>query len=187
MRSIQVTRAGNLMKRLAIEPVVIRIDTKLRARYEAALARLEAAMRAEPSAFHAKYQAVAEIIEHEPPLYLAGSLATDAAFFKAVLRESRQSVWRHLRVAQLTTPEQVSRYSPSRLSLAIAYVEASTQQAITEPGAIDFDTLEILLRDARALVKKPFRDATYTEILRATVHANAGRSKPRRPKAVNLR
>ena len=155
-----------------VESFTLSIDYELRASYEAALSRLAAAIHAGPAAWHAKYVAIADIVRHEPPLYLAASIGTESEFFKKVLGESRQSVWRHLRVARLATPEQVARYSPSRLSLAIAYVEAQTRRALTETDTIDFDRLQIQTRKAGAAFIKPFRSATYAELLQATVEAN---------------
>ena len=155
-----------------VESFTLSIDYELRASYEAALSRLAAAIHAGPAAWHAKYVAIADIVRHEPPLYLAASIGTESEFFKKVLGESRQSVWRHLRLARLATPAQVARYSPSRLSLAIAYVEAQTKRALTETDTIDFERLQIQLRGGRTAKNKPFSSATYADLLKATVEAN---------------
>ena len=88
----------------ATEPIVVKVDPNLKRLYQAALQMLAAATAAGAVAWHRRYEAVSAIIEHDPPLYMAGGFATDAAFFSTILQESRGAVTRNPKVAKLATP-----------------------------------------------------------------------------------
>ncbi len=103
---------------------VIKVDLKLKAAYLSALGQLKATDPSSARGWLKRYQLVEKIITGRPPLYLAGLYPTEAAFFKGELGESRQSVYRNLRVAKYASADDIERYSASRLNLAIAYAEA---------------------------------------------------------------
>ena len=129
---------------------VIKVDLKLKARWEAALRRLKTAKR-----WHARYAAAAEILRHDPPLYLAGRISSDREFIARELKESRPSAYRNMRVAQLATERQVERFTASRLELAITYIEAKTGRALERRGDINFERLRV---DAVALDQVSHRE-----------------------------
>jgi len=146
------------------EPLVVKADRGVKKLYVAALLALAAAKAAGSKAFHRRYEIVTQIIEHDPPLYLAGSFATATEFIKSELRESPQSVHRNLRIIKLATPDEINRYSATRIHFAIVYFEAKTQTSVTQRGAINFKTFRVAIkRDGKAM-NLPLDQVSYAEI-----------------------
>lgn len=134
--------------------VVVKIDAALKRLYTQAINQLNEAKREGAEAWHKRYLTLANVVEHKPPLYLAGGYATDKEFFDAEAQETQQSVSRHTRVAKLATPAEVAKYSPTRLYWGIAYIEAKQKGPLTNRGSIDFDKLRIQFkRDGKAMSK----------------------------------
>lgn len=163
--------------------MVVRIDAELKAQYSQVMARLKRAKDRGAAAWHDKYNAVAAIVEHAPPLYLAGGFATDQAFFAAELGESRQIVSRNLRVAKLASREEVATFTASRLDLAIAYVEATTKQPVAGRESIDFAKLNIQFKAKRKLVNKPLLGTSILELRLALSQAKGFRPAHESPAA----
>ena len=151
----------------ASAPIVVKVDPNLKRLYQAALQLLASATAAGAVAWHRRYEAVATIVEHTPPLYMAGGFATDAAFFDAILQESRGAVTRNLKVAKLATAAEVARFTPSNLSLAITYVEARDKAPLTRRGSIDFDKLKIQFKRGDKVVTRTLETITRPEFLPA--------------------
>lgn len=144
------------------EPLIVKADTAVKKLYLAALLALSAARVGSAKMFHRRYEIVAQIIEHDPPLYLAGSYATEAEFFAAELNETPQMVHRNIRVMKLATPDEIAKYTATRLHLGIVYFEAKTQTKVTQ--AIDFKELRIAIkRDGKAL-NAPLDEPTFAEL-----------------------
>ena len=161
----------------ATQPVVVKVDANLKRLYQAAVHLLASATAAGAIAWHRKYETVADIIEHKPPLYLAGGFSTDAAFCTAILDESQQSVIRSIKVAKLASAGDVAKFSPTKLSYAIAYVEAKNKAPIEGRGAIDFDTLKIQYKHGNKTVTKSLLTITRPELLEA-IGQVSGHAKP---------
>lgn len=149
-------------------PLVIRADAVVKKLYLAAILALTATKVAGAKAFHKRYELVAEIIEHRPPLYWAGSYSTEVEFFTAELEESAQSVHRNIRVVKLATPEEIARYTATKLHFAIVYFEAQTKTPVTERGQIDFEALRVPVKRKGKTMKLPIDKASYSEIIAAT-------------------
>jgi len=150
------------------EPIVIKANPLVKKLYIAAMLALTATKAAGARAFHRRYQLVAQIVDHRPPLYWAGSYATEVEFFKSELEESVQSVHRNIRIVKLATPEEIAQYTATRIHFAIVYVEAKTKQTVTERGAINFKALRIAIkRDGRPM-NLPIDKVSYSEISEAT-------------------
>ncbi len=148
--------------------LMIKVDLKLKKRYEIALAELKKASGL------SRYRVVSRIIESTPPLYLAGSIPTEAAFFRQVLEESRQSVYRLIRVAKHASDADFERYGLSVLDAAITYFEAAKGPS---KKAIHFDTLRILVRRDGGEVSKPLSEVSVAEV-RNAISARKGTLKP---------
>ncbi len=147
---------------------MITVDLKLKKRYEIALAELKKASGL------SRYRVVSRIIESTPPLYLAGSIPNEGAFFKQVLQESRQSVYRLIRVAKHASDADFEKYGLSVLDAAITYFEATKGPS---KKAIDFDTLRILIRRDEGEVSKPLSEVSVAEV-RSAISARKGTLKP---------
>jgi len=137
----------------------IPVDLPLKAKWEAALRRLKSAKD-----WHARYTAAAEIVRHQPPLYLAGRIATCSVFIERELKESRASAYRNMHVAALATARQVERYTATRLELAIAFVEAKAGRTLEHRGDLDFDRLRITVERAGVAISAPLHDVSHREL-----------------------
>ncbi len=151
----------------ATAPVVVQVDPNLKRLYQAALQLLASATAAGAVAWHRRYEAVATIVEHTPPLYMAGGFATDAAFFSTILQEGRSSVIRNLKVTKLATAAEVARFTASKLSLAITYVEARDKAPVTRRGDIDFEKLKIQFKRGDKVITRTLEKITRPEFLEA--------------------
>ena len=159
------------------QPVVVKVDPTVKRLYLAAIQALAAAAAAGAVAWHKKYEAVAGILEHTPPLYLAGGFATDAAFCESMLQETQQSVLRNVKTAKLATSTEVMKYTPTRLRYAIAYVELKNKAPIEARGDINFDTLKIQFKQGDKTVSKPLATVTSAELQEA-ISQLEGHTKP---------
>ncbi len=160
------------------DAVVVKIDMALKKLYAFAIAQLDEAGGEGAAAWHKKYSTVATIVDHVPPMYLAGGFATDQAFFTGHLKETQQSALRNVRVAKLATAHEVERYSVARLSFAIAYIEARGQKRIKSRGELAFDELKIhFTRDGKGFVRS-LLDISYADLKLAVVQATGHDKKP---------
>ncbi len=160
------------------DAVVVKIDAALKRLYAEAIAQLDDAKTAGGAAWYKRYSTTASIVQHVPPLYLAGGFATEKEFFAAKLQETPQSVNRNMRVAHLATVAEVEKHTPTRLLLAISYVEAKTKQPIKDRGSIDFDTLKIQLKRSGKIITKLFGAFSYTDLREAVAQVSEGTTKP---------
>ena len=159
------------------QPVVVQVDANLKKLSLAALQALAAASAAGAVAWHRKYEAVAAIIQHVPPLYLAFGFSTASAFCSELLQETPDSVGRNIKVAKLTTPLEIAKFTASTLKYAIAYVEAKTKSPIANRGAVDFESLKIQYKRGEKTVTRTLENATREELLEA-IGQLCGRAKP---------
>ena len=83
--------------------VTVKVDSSLKKLWTESSARLSKATAEGASSWDERYEAAIDIIEHEPPLYLAGGFSTEADFFAKVMNEQRVAVYRNMRVAKYAT------------------------------------------------------------------------------------
>lgn len=121
--------------------IVVKVDASLRKLWNDASERLTRATSEGAQAWDDRYEAIGEILEHQPPLYLAGGFATDQAFLKEVVAEERTTIYRNVRVAKYASAKEVERYGSSRLDLAITFVETKNGGALKGRTPIDFAAL----------------------------------------------
>ena len=160
------------------DAVVVKIDAALKRLYADAIGQLDEAKTADAIAWHRRYTTVATVVNHVPPLYLAGGFATEQEFFAAQLQETRQSVNRNMRIVHLATAAEVEKHTPTRLRLAIAYVEAKNKQPLTDRTSVDFDKLKIQLKRDGKTITKLLTDLPYVDLVEAVAQVRGGLSKP---------
>src|SRR5262245_57329740 len=90
--------------------VTVTIDRALKAAWNRAEAELEATKIEGARAWDRFWETVGTIIDHSPPLYLAGGVSTDREFFAKYadgvdVRVARRNV----RVARLASPDEEAR------------------------------------------------------------------------------
>lgn len=121
--------------------VTVKVDASLKKLWIEASKRLSKATEEGASAWDVRYEAVADIIEHQPPLYLAGGFSTEAAFFEGAVGEARTAVYRNMRVAKYATAKEIETYGASRLDAAITFIETKNGGPLKGRTPIDFATL----------------------------------------------
>jgi hypothetical protein len=154
------------------KPVAVRIDPALQKLWREASTALAVATSQGAAAWDTRYETIAEIVEHQPPLYLGGGFSTDRAFFEKVVGEDKSTVYRNLRVAKYATPTELEAYGASKLDSAITFVETQNGGPLKGRTPIDFKAL----RFSTAGGKKSLADASVAE-LRTAIASLKGRSK----------
>ncbi len=146
--------------------VTVKVDASLKKLWIETNARLTKATAEGASSWDQRYEAVIDIVEHEPPLYLAGGFATEADFIKAVLNENRPAVYRNMRVAKYATAKEIETFGASRLDAAITFIEAKNGGPLKGRTPIDFSTMrfpvdggnkrlaELTVQDLRGAIAK---------------------------------
>jgi hypothetical protein len=147
--------------------VEVRIDRALRRRWQERLHELEVAKRAGASAFDQLWESVAAIVDHEPPLYLAGGYASDREFIRSELGENERTARRFMRVARYASPHEENKYGVAKLDAALAYVEAKMGGPAKERLPVDFGKLRVPVERDGAKVNVDLAEATVLEITRA--------------------
>ncbi|HVY45487.1 MAG TPA: hypothetical protein VHB21_06385 [Minicystis sp.] len=133
-------------RRAATRPkeVEIKVDRALVNAWKKVLAVLEASNLEGLRAWDRKYEAVGEILAHDPPLYLAGGAATAGDFFAKYLRgEDERTILRNVRVAQYASPDEEARYGTSKIDAAIDYLEAKHGKPVNGRIPVDFAKLRV--------------------------------------------
>ena len=151
--------------------LLVPTNQPLKKRYDQAMAALRRADPKTPAGWHARYTTVAQIIGHEPPLYLMGGYTNEKEFIGSELGQTPQAAYRNLRVAKLASPGDVARYGPTRLHCAISYVDAKSKArgyGSAQPGSIHFDRMRISLTRGGKVVVKPLDKVSYAELAEAT-------------------
>lgn len=144
--------------------VTVDVDKNLKHLWEAEARKLTQASKGEASSWDDRYEAIAAILEHEPPLYLAGGFSTDADFIKKVVREDKSSLYRNLRVAKYANPSEVELYTVSKLDLAIAIVETRNHGPLKGRTPIAFEKLRFPFLDGTETVTRSFPDMTVGQL-----------------------
>jgi hypothetical protein len=178
-KSKSAPRSTTKTRRPRETAVRVPVDTKLRAAWKEQFARLERASREGAGAFDERYESAAAILEHNPPLYLAGGCATFRAFCEEYMHEDERSVRRNIRVAKYATPAQEQRHGTSKIDAALNYIEAKLGHPVEGALPVDLDRLKFDDGDARV----SFADATTQQIQAATraLHRKGAKKKSASP------
>ena len=161
--------------------VTVTIDASLKKLWADTAARLKKATAEGALSWDERYEAIADIVEHQPPLYLAGGFSTEKAFFEKSIGEDRSTVYRNMRVAKYSTAKEVEIYGASRLDAAITFVETKNGGPLKGRMPIDFATLRFPLKEG----SRRLADATVEELRQAiaTIKGRARTSTKASPEA----
>lgn len=164
-RSGKATATKSTARPARVEVV---IDRKSKLAWEALSKAMHDAKRDESSGFDAYWEAVQAIIDHTPPLYLAGGFPTVRAFLAKVVGEKERTAFRMMRVARFASPDDETRYGTSKLDAALTWLAAKGLQLDGPKIPVDFARLKIpATREGKAL-QLGLADATVAEIAAAT-------------------
>lgn len=158
------------------------IDQTLRRAWDKAMEQFAEASAHESEQWDAKWEAVDQILHHDPPLYLAASIRSEAAFVAKYLPGiSRPTARSNARVARYFDASAENTYGTSKLSLLIDYLEAGGHTLV--PVGIDPARTRIRLRRKAVLENVAFPLLSFDELRAAVRHARgqANRSKSTDP------
>jgi hypothetical protein len=154
-------------------PVLDREATaKLKRAWKAVESKLRPLVATNARVFDERYELAAEVLDHEPPLYLAAGLRSFAAFCSEVLKEDERVVRRNVRVARYAKPSHVTRYGVHKLDAAIDWIESKSKKIERGTKDADFDALRIPVEVDGAKRSLPLDELTVKQIA-ATVAAKA--------------
>lgn len=100
------------------------VDPVLKRRWQAASQAITAASHEEAKDFDRKWEAVADIVFAEPPLYLAGGFSTDKDFFEKFLQVDCSTGLRKARVARFASPQDIEAFGDTKIDALLDYLEA---------------------------------------------------------------
>ena len=147
--------------------VVVKVDTSLKKAWDESLKQLNEAFKKGAAVWHRKWEVVSAIVDHAPPMYLAGGHSTDVEFYDKVLGETRGVAVRNMRIAKLSSPSEVEAFGASKLDIAIAYVEAREKKSIEARGDVDFARLRIQFTLSGAKVTRSMSTVSVAELREA--------------------
>jgi hypothetical protein len=124
--------------------VKVTIDRNLKRLYDEAIANFEAAAAQGAKAWDVRYEAIGEILNHNPPLY--------------------QVVYRNIRVARFANADDIERFTPTRLSLAIAWLEAKAGAPLKGNTPIAFERVRFPFKVDGKTVSKSLEEITVAEL-----------------------
>lgn len=168
----------------------VKVDGKLKKQWDETLGVIRRAKGRGAEAFDELWEAVAQVVEHDPPLYVLGGYGSAAEFFVEVLQEKERTAQRFIRVAKYATPTEEAKYGTTVLDAALAYIEATTGGELSGPLPIAFERLRIPVERGGKTVRLPLGEATAEEILQAARAVASSKGKPRsssNPVEVTLR
>lgn len=157
--------------------VSIKVDARLKKLYDGLLARIEAARKEEAQDFDRLYEAVAEVLDHDPPLWPIGGYANPGEFCQDKLGAPLRTVQRNIRVARYATAKDIDTYGATRLDAALGWIEAKTGGPVKGELPVAFDRVRIPVTRAGEARAVGLSDATVEEIERATKALGKGAKK----------
>lgn len=163
----------------------VKVDGKLKKQWDETLGVIQKAKAQGADAFDELWEAVARVVEHDPPLYVIGGYGSPKEFFEDVLQEKERTARRFMRVARYASPHEETKYGTTVLDAALAYIEATTGGELSGPLPIAFERLRIPVVRGGATVRLSLEEATAEEISKAARSVASTRGKPRtRPNPV---
>ncbi len=159
-------------KRSKVTPkdVKVAVDPSLKKAWDAIAKRIDAAEHEGASSFDELWEAAAEAVDHDPPLYVFGGYKTAAEFFKERLHTDVRTAQRNMRVARYASPAEEERYGTTNLDAALGWLEAK-HGPLNGRLPVAFDKLKISIED------KP---TPFAELTAAQINAGGGADRVRR-------
>jgi len=148
--------------------VNLKVDRALKQRWDKALSTVKASKQKGASAFDDLWETVGEVVEHDPPLYLAGGFSTARAFFTAHFEETERTAYRNIRVAKYASPAEEARYGVAKLDLVLSYIEAKLGAPAKGRLPVDFASVKIPVKRDGEERKLGIEEATAQDIAAAT-------------------
>jgi hypothetical protein len=156
------------------------VDKALKVRWDEAIVRYRKARAEELEGWDERYEALGDILDSDPPYYLAGGYRTARAFLQAeVPDQDERSVRTYIRVARYFDPPDEQQYGIIKLDLLLRYME-STGALPLEPAKIRPDRQKVRVTRGRTTQSVPLAEVTFEELRAATRAAARSAGKPQK-------
>lgn len=172
------TRAG-------VNPLV---DEGLKIRWNEAIARYRKSRAVEMKEWDERYEALGEILDSDPPYYLAGGYPSALAFLAAEAPDQDpRTVRTYVRVARYFDPDDEAKHGISKLDALLDYLEA-VGGAPLAPAKINLSKQKVRSGSGKAQKLVPFGEITVAELRASmrTARTPASKSAAKEPKAVKV-
>lgn len=173
-RSTTTATARRGVGKVKVPPrVAVVVNEAMRARYEKHLADFKRAQAAEIARWDEAYEALGEILDGKPPLYLAGGYRSAKAFVAAVLPGTKlETVRAGVRVARHFDPDAEKKHGVTRLALLLDYLAAQNGGELPA-GRVDPDRAKVVTKSGT----KPFATMSFDELRDAVRAAKGARAR----------
>ncbi len=142
-------------------------DKALKARWTEAIERYRKARGDEAAGWDERYEALGEILDSDPPYYLAGGFKDARAFLEVEAPDQdERSVRRSIRVARYFDPDDETKYGISRLDLLLDYLEAAGGAPLA-PAKIRVEKQKVRVPSGKTSRLAPFSELTQDELRQA--------------------
>lgn len=142
-------------------------DKKLKKRWDEAIGRYRDALTNATAGWDARYEALGEIMDADPPYYLAAGYKTANAFLEAEApSEDPRTVRSYIRVAKHFDPVDEANYGIAKLDLLIVYLTAKAGKA--PEGKVDPEACRIEVPKGSKRESLPLSRVTAEDLRRAT-------------------
>jgi hypothetical protein len=146
---------------------LVPVDPSLKAAWLKLARTIDGLGAHEASDFDALWEAVARVVEHDPPLYLFGGYKTATDFYEKHLHVDLRTATRNMRVARYASPADEAKYGASNIDAALSYLEAK-YGPLDGTLPIAFDRLKIAVPNGKTTKLTPFLDLSKAKIQSAT-------------------
>lgn len=166
-RGAPTPRLRAAARRGVAAPKVV-VDRALKARWQDSLARYRTARTAETAGWDDRYEALGEILDGDPPYYLAGGYETARAFLAAEAPDQdERTVRTYIRVARWFEPEDEARHGVTKLDALLTYLEAAAGAPLA-PAKLNLTKQRVRVPDGKTTRAVAFAEATADDLRRAT-------------------
>jgi hypothetical protein len=149
-------------------------DKALKARWEHAITRYRAAKSKETKSWDEEYEALGDILESDPPFYLAGGYKNVTAFLAVELPGvDERTAKRNIRVARHFDPADEQKHGVTKLDALLDYFESETG-APAIPAKIHLDRQKVKVLRGKRSVSLPFADVSINDLRAAARKAKSG-------------
>ena len=160
------------------------VDPVLKRRWDDAVRRIHAASHEESRDYDQKWEAVADVVDATPPLYLAGGFSTDRDFFDQFLHVDRTTGLRKARVARFASPAEIEAWGDTRIDAALTYLEAKAGAPLRGKLPVALDKVRIPVTVKGKTTTLTLATATRDQLRTATrallgEHASRIKASPR--------
>ncbi|MDP3277614.1 MAG: hypothetical protein Q8Q09_20700 [Deltaproteobacteria bacterium] len=155
-------------RKLPAPKQLLALDKALAAEWRRSLATLTRETREESVSLDARYEKIAAICDHEPPLYVFGGCKTFTQFCREFVHEPPRTVQRRMRLARVASPEIIAKHGTTLLDAALDYIELKQQKPLAIDARPDLDRFRLTLQREDRTRRVPLDELTVADLRKAS-------------------